>query len=607
MKYFVAVDGESYTTSNGAHRYVLLADSTGRYEYELTGLSTVRCLEFLLSLPPKATPMAFGWNYDVNMILRDLDAESLIRLKKEGSVKWQTYFLEWIPSKWFVVKSGKRRRKVSDAFGFFQTSFVNALKKWDIPLPDGMEEMKADRSDFDPSRKAEIIDYCLSECRSLVTLMDELEMALDEVGLKLNSWVGAGSIASALMNKEGVKYYVTADSEFSEPIYNALRYSYFGGRSELFLQGSFPRLWDYDISSAYPSVARCLPALPNGTWVNRPNFNESDRYCLVRCRWQINNSFLERVPLTPFPFRKTANRGDIYYPRNGEGWYHGVEVTAAQRIFGEQIEVLECWQFQPSTNQQPFSFIPEMFEHRAQLKREGRAGEKVLKLGLNAIYGKLAQGYGYMGKRPPFQSYFWAGLITATTRARILDIASLAPKNLVMVATDGIFFNCPVDVDLTPGLGGLELTEMENVFVAQPGVYQATVDGETVGRSRGFFSREIDFDDLRAGFEREGCMYVGKYESTRFVGLGSALLTRNLDSWRKWKTSERQLSLYPSRKFVLDEGNKTNPLRHRAATMPPGAFSFPYTPKRSNSPLDGDELAALVEYLQGSEQPLESY
>lgn len=602
MRRFVAIDGESYTAKDGEHRYVLLADSTGRYEYDIAGLSTVRCLEFLLSTPKDSTPVAFGWNYDVNMILRDVDTASLIRLWKEGQCKWKTYYLEWIPAKWFVVKSGKRRRKVSDVFGFFQSSFVNSLKKWDIALPDGMEDMKAERSDFNPSMKREIIDYCLSECRSLVELMDELEIALESVNLKVKSWIGAGAIASTLMNREGIKYYVSPDTEYGEDIYAATRYAYFGGRSELFLQGSFDKLYDYDITSAYPSTAQHLPSMVDGTWHHHTSYVPNLPYTIWHVRWNLPADIV-----MPFPFRKTANRGDIYYPRNGEGWYHSVEVDAAQSLTNQQIEIIDGYQYIPSTDVRPFDFIPEMFAYRAELKRDGHAGEKVLKLGLNAIYGKLAQGYGYKGKRPPFQSYFWAGLITASTRARVLQLAAMAPEDLVMVATDGIFFRRPIDVDLKPGLGGLELTVMDDAFVAQPGVYSCIVDGETFGRSRGFFSREINFDQLREGFAKNGCLYVGQYESSRFIGLGSAILNRDLSQWRRWKTADRSLSLYPSRKFVENEFELVNPVRHYPPTLPPGSASFPYTPKQSNSPISGDEVAALVEYLEGTEQPLVNF
>lgn len=601
MKTFVAVDGESYTEGTD-HRYVLLAASTGRYAFNADGLSTVDCFKFLLDLPKTALKVGYGWNYDVNMILGDVDLGTLIRLWKEGQARWRGYRLEWIPSKWFAVRTSKRSVKIHEAFGFFQTSFVNALRKWDIDPPAEIESMKAQRSVFDSEMQRDVIEYCLEECRLLVQLMDELEIALELTGLNLSSWVGAGSIASALMRREGVKEHVVRDSEYGEDVYKAIRYAYFGGRSELFQQGEFLNLWDYDVSSAYPHAARNLPSLQGGKFRHVRRYDPVPDYALWRCSWDIPRSEI----IMPFPFRASANRGDIHYPARGGGWYHAVEVRAAREIYGTRIAVEEGYVFRPATDERPFAFIPEMYEHRAQMKRDGHGGEKVLKLGMNAIYGKLAQGFGYKGKTPPFQSYFWAGAITADCRARILSLAAMNPDELVMIATDGIFFTSPLNVVADGGLGGLELTQLGEVFVAQPGVYSARDGDDIIGRSRGFFSREIDFPDLRRGFAERGCMYVGKYESTRFIGLGGALILRSTEHWRTWRTAERTLSLYPSRKFV-DEGDNSNPVRHSPPVMGEGAFSEPYKPKQRGMPLAGDELDALVSYIQGAEQPLTDY
>ena len=601
MKRFIGVDGESLTEGD-SHKYVLLAASTGGYIYDGEGLPTVECFDYLLSLPKKAIITAFGWNYDVNMILRDLDITDLVRLWKSGSVEWNGYELEWIPSKWFVVKRGNTRRKVCEAFGFFQSSFVNALRKWGIEPMDDIEAMKAERGAFDAAMKQRIINYCISECKQLVELMDELEIALDAVDLHLRSWVGAGSIASALMQREGVKNYIEQDSTFGEGPYNAIRRGYFGGRSELFLQGDFETLWDYDIRSAYPANARHLPSLVGGVWTPAGDYCEHP-YSLWLCNWELPAETI----VSPFPVRPSETKSDIFYPYSGRGWYHGVEVQAAKELYGDAIRVEKGHVFQPGNNHRPFKFIPEMFAYRRELKGQGHGGEKVIKLGLNSLYGKLAQGVGYGGKRPPFQSYYWAGLITAGTRARILQLASLAPDDLVMVATDGIFFRKPIDVELSDGLGGLELTRMDNVFVAQPGVYSATVDGETFGRSRGFFSREIDFDQLRLGFQTTGPHYTGKYQSTRFIGIGSALLTKDTKDWRTWRTADRKLSLFPSRKFIDDETVSTNPVRHHPPYCDPTVISAPYRARAANEPITDDEIAAFLGYTQGTEQPLRDY
>lgn len=597
MAQFIAVDGEGWTVGD-EHRYVLLAASTGQWAFDEQGLSTVRCFEFLLELPKKTVKVGFGLNYDVNMMLRDVPIECLIRLWKEGKCRWKSYYLEWIPSKSFFIKSRGRAVKLYDVFGFFQSSFVKALEKWGQDVPEDMEQMKKERSSFDRAMKRLIIDYCLDECRSLVTLMDQLEHALNEVGLPIGNWIGAGAIASALMKRHGVKDWHQYDAEWPE-IEPAIMCAYFGGRVELFRQGVFPRVWDYDISSAYPSVAITLPALTKGDWQPIARYDPSLEYCIWDCEWNLPDAFL-----APFPVRL---KGQIHYPRNGRGWYHSAEVRAAQKLTMNGINVHSGWQFQPTTDHKPFAFIPETYADRANLKREKHAGEKVLKLGLNSIYGKLAQGAGYQGKPPLFQSFFWAGMITAGTRARVLEIAAAAPSDLVMIATDGIFFKADPSIPTTDGLGGLELSVMEDMFVAQAGVYQATVDedGErkTIGKARGFFTREIDFDNLREGYAKHGIGYCGEYESERFVGLGSAMIQGHMDRWRSWPKTIRKMTLHPSRKFIDDYTPGD------AVELHPPMFNDPqpseiYTPKPGFATLSDSELEGLLEYIQGTEQPM---
>lgn len=601
MTEFIGVDGESFTSDQ--HRYVLLAaaDSKGnkKHTFDPDGLSTVRCFEFLLGLPKDSVKVGFGWNYDVNMMLRDLDNESLVRLWKLGWVTYKGYRIEWIPSKMFRVKSNSRTVTMYDVFGFFQSSFVKALEAWGFGPQESIEAMKSQRSSFDAAMKQQVIDYCLEECRDLSRLCNNLASALSEVGLSVSSWIGAGAIAASLLSKEGVEDHHLLDSEFPSDVGTPLRCAYFGGRVELFQQGVYSHLYDYDVSSAYPSEALKLPSLTNGKWRRVKSYDPGEPFAIWLCRWSI----AESEPVMPFPFRKS---GQIYYPRQGEGWYHAVEVTAAMNLV-DGISVVEGWVFTPENDTKPFSFIPPVYDERAKLKAKGHAGEKVLKLGLNSLYGKLAQGVGYKGQPPKFQSFYWAGMITAGCRARVLELAALDKDALVMVATDGVFFERPVDVPVQGGLGGLELTILDDTFIAQPGIYQATIDGKTFGRSRGFFTREINFDDLREGYLRDGPNYIGRFESERFTGLGTLMITGNKAAWRTWVKSERKLSLYPSRKFIEPNSFKGGTVRHHPADKVSDTISEPYVPKKSQGDMTGMELEGYLAKMQGEEQPLKEY
>jgi hypothetical protein len=423
--------------------------------------------------------------------------------------------------------------------------------------------------------------------------MEQLREACDEAGLTPHRWIGAGSIASALLSRQGMADHHSYDLDIGteQVVGDAVLGAYFAGRIELMRQGVFHRVKTADLRSAYPAAARQLPSLDGAKLVRRKRF-DPDKHGVWRVRWDChangargegNGGGQLTGLLAPFPVRQKMR---IHWPLAGEGFYHGVEVAAAIAA-GFPVEVLEGWVLRES-GERPFGWIESIYQERKRMKAEGRAAEKMVKLGLNSVYGKLAQGFGYKG-RPRWQNYFWAGYITAATRARILQFASRS-AGLLMIATDGIFATAPAGLGRARGLGSWEGGEVEQLFTAQAGVYQGiTADGEIL-KSRGFFASEVDYDELRAGYELEGPNYIHHYQSTRFIGLGVALMRKDFTLWRNWNRETRSLILAPERKGVDGEG---------VLTPPPGPLvSEPYQPK-----VDLIEGRSL-DQMQGQDQPL---
>jgi len=596
---FITVDGESYTTDT--HDYVLLAASTRDYIYDEQGLSTSACIEFLLRLK-EANPgykfNGFAFNYDVNMMLKDLTPTELTLLWKVGTVFLRLddgipYRIEWLPSKSFQVTRMIDRVSIEicDCFGFFQQSFVKALEAWKISDPKGnVERMKGERANFGAKDKKQVIEYCLDECRLLVDLLCELEISLTQADLRPHKWNGAGAVAARLLQREGVHRFRVPDEDFPEPVYDAVMRAYYGGRVEVFMQGELTNVTNYDIRSAYPSEALNLPDL-YGEWTYHTDYDSSHPFALWHVRWEVEP---DRYVM-PFPHRKG---NEIRYSSNGEGWYHAREVKYAKSYYPE-IDIVEGWSFKPASKVKPFAFIREVYAERLRAKQEGLASEKALKLGLNSLYGKTAQGVGYKGRIPRFRSFFWAGMITSGTRARLFDMAMQNPKGCISISTDGIVFSGDPDLALSDELGGLEKAQYQEFFISQPGIYIGTEDGKEFKKSRGFFLREIDFPDLRRGWLEHGPSYVQVQPTRRFVGLGTSLHRGTLEHWRTWPEGTRKLSLYSSRKYyeAFD--------RSKVMRLLPPAYSEPeladaYTPKTRG--LSIGELTDLL-YIQGLEQP----
>lgn len=616
-KNFIAIDGEAVDG-----RYVLLCSSDGKMIWADDELSTMTCFEYLIRLkrrsPKGSVFVAFGLNYDVNMMLRDIPRHKLIELWTYGecrvSLEGYAFQLRWIPRKMFELYSPDLRTKIKvyDVFGFFQSSFVKALAAWGIDDPnEAIKEMKTERARFTLAQRKEIEQYCLDECKKLVELCNALEASLLSAGIKLRSYMGAGSVAGALLAQKKVKSHHAQDDEFPEEIKEAIYCAYFGGRVEQCLQGILTNVVGYDVRSAYPAQSLALPSLAGGSWrkakaeeIHKPGLN-----AIWQVEWEK-----AKGDVMPFPLRQKD--AEIYFPRNGRGWYHHIEVRAAMLLHAESIRVLRGFVFEPICDDKPFAFVREYYALRAEAKARGDASEKAFKLGLNSLYGKLAQGIS-SGGLPPFRSLFWAGRITAGTRARMLDAASLHPHGVVSIATDGIVFSGDPGIEESSELGGWERQDYSEIFAAQSGIYWAKKpDGTEIHRTRGFFLKEVDFDDLREGWLNEGIFYAqrgvcecghshphsAKCDSCkckkfsprrRFVGLGAALMRSDFGVWRTWAETDRVLKLHSSRKFY-DHEETSRVMRLHPPEFPSIIDSVPYVPKGHTLPLT-QELRDLIE------------
>lgn len=594
MTIFVAVDGEAVGPRDDA-RYALLCSSTERPLWSADGLRTKRILDYLMALQnPREEVICYGLNYDANQWLVDLPDPYLRELWTTGRAVWRGYKLEWVPSRWLVISHPKTGGwvKVQEVFGFFQTSFLDALERWGIEVPDALRREKAARGTHTPQDRARLTSYCRDECAKLVTIMERVADAAERAGCTphTHTWIGAGALAGTLLRTNGVQAHHQHDRALTDDqeAIAAIMTAYHGGRVEVFRQGRQASVATLDIRSAYPSALRTLPSLAGARLVPRRRFRMEALHAIWRASWSVPDH-----EIMPLPVR---SEGAIWWPRNGSGWYHACEIRAALHA-GYPITVGGGYELATrSGSVRPFDFVDSLYAARARFARASDPAESILKLGMNSIYGKLAQGYkGNFGKPedpPRWQSYWWAGELTAQVRARMLTTL-LSVRRPLFVATDGVYAdNSPVQP--SRHLGGWKTGRVDRVFVVQPGVYQAHTGDKVTAKAAGFFHSHISYDELQDLWDSEGVDGVYRYESERFVGLGTALAGENLDAWREWQRFKRNIFLRPRRKdTVYHDGEAVSYPKLHA----PGD-SEPYTPKiRLLESIDPDKE-------QGMDQPL---
>ena len=535
-KPFIAIDGEGVTRNN-KHIYTLLTASTGDYvDSWIGGLSTKRCFDFLLQFRGRGILVGFFTGYDVNMMLRDVPLWHLEELWNLGETKWDGYEIRWMVGKMLILTKDGKRVTWYDAASFFQKSFIAALQDWGFTVDQEIIEGKANRQTFDVKNRKVIRYYNLRECELLVDLMERVrEVALD-CGILPKSWHGAGALANAGLVKYGVEKYNADCLELRPKFLQA----YYGGRSQVLLQGEFDNAWVHDINSAYPYALSLLPNA-NGEWVKTKK--ENSPFALYEVKFDIPKKY----SVTPFPVRY---KDKIYYPHKGHTFVWSPEYDTANSYYSKYLKIVNRWEFIPENDYKPFAFCAELYAKRKAYVAQKNDAQIILKLFLNSCYGKVAQSIGYKKQRPPFQNYFWAGFVTSKTRAMVFNAAMQNPDSVISFATDGILSTERL-VDHSEGkpLGGWEVKAINNLFVIQPGVYTYTGidESEATIRSRGFRKSSVDYNALRQVWRSEGSLGKYDYKETRFIGLGKALQSNpKLKNWRQWIVEDREISFIPN-------------------------------------------------------------
>ncbi len=571
MPEFIGLDGEGTTREDGSHDYVLLAASTGSCveQWESGGLSTRECFDYLLSVSANhhdAVFVGFSFGYDINMMLRDLPRSDLKRLHENNSVDWipeqgKRYWLKFIPNKWFELSyfeydtkrkqwpKAKAKIKVWDVFGFFQMSFIRALEDWKVGAAsqEFIADMKLRRGKFDASDADEIKRYCFEEVKYLVEMCHLLQESMDDAGIECKQYHGAGAIANALLRQHNAKDFIL-QKPANEMLWDAILRSYFGGRIETFVAGFVPdAVYDYDINSAYPNAIRKLPDIASAKWARTMRYDPSREYALWRVSWALAPG----ENIAPFPWRDAG--GNIYYIPAGQGWYHAPEVRAAINA-GFAITVHEGITCTPLDDSQPFKWVEEIYYERQQAKARGDKREKVLKLGLNSLYGKFAQAVSGKNRAGPFQCFFYAGYITSYCRSMLLAAAMQKPDGILAFATDGILSLNQLDLDFGKDLGQWENKTVidDGLLFVQPGLVVSKY--ESFVRTRGVDRSAIGFDTFNEAWKTDGFGARVTARDTRFISLGRALqhgLDKNAmnEVWRRWQSHDTEITFFPARKW----------------------------------------------------------
>jgi hypothetical protein len=506
---FIGVDGEGAGKWRG-HRYVLL----GVGDQQISngdGLRFGEIAEFLweqYQKRPKAAFVGFYLGYDFTQWLKTLpENRARMLLTGEGKAKrvrrnsggnptpfpvdYDGWEFDILGSKRFKLRKAGMSSwmYICDAGSFFQASLMSVIDpaKWNDPVVTEEEyailkegKAKRDSAALGPDMRR----YNVLENDVLSRLMGRLNVGFVEAGIRLkrNQWFGPGQAAqewlkSTELPRRGELSGVHGRPRPSSRLHgtseirpvDAGRLTYYGGWFEIFAHGHVPgRSFEYDINSAYPYITSRLPCLLHGRWQHGDarDYHSVDRgsVCAIHARVRGTDrrlgAMLHRLP-----------DGTIRRPSATSGWYWEAELRAAARAGAvDSCEIDEWLRYDPCDCRPPLRGLAGLYDQRLAVGKNTPAG-KSYKLIYNSVYGKLAQSVG----KPKFANPIYASLITSGTRELILDAIASHPAgsdNLLMVATDGVYFRSPhPSLVLSDKIGEWSETIKENLTLFKPGVY----------------------------------------------------------------------------------------------------------------------------------------
>jgi len=295
----------------------------------------------------------------------------------------------------FFKKYSKNREKVVflDTLNYAKMSVeqlgkLSGCRKLETPSFIG-------RKPQNKAEKEEMVKYNMQDAKVSKKGLEFLYDAFYKMGSSQRT-----TIASTSMSIFKNKY--LNDEYFRQPVWilDKILEGYYGGRTEAFSRGRIKDYYYYDINSLYPSVMRDY---------NYPNPNT--------CRWNRKNTTdyihqfdgMSKVTLSVYP---DSNSFVPYMPFRGEsklifpvgkftGWYTHFEIRKAIDYGYNILKVHETFYYKENCS--PFKgFVDDLYSLRKKLKAENNKMEYVVKIVMNSLYGKFAQGFRNKDNLIPF-------------------------------------------------------------------------------------------------------------------------------------------------------------------------------------------------------------
>lgn len=486
------------------------------------------------------------WNIDYDIAsLFKFEPDILRELYETTTAEYENYNFSYIADRVFTIRKSKKKWSFYDVQQYFKDStpsLAGAAKKY---LNAEADELKGDRDKlFELYPETEIARYCMSDCTLTKNLTEYLCKGLEQINFVPPDLTSVGSVSRKFCIQHSnipILNYMPS-LELIDAYYQAYR----GGWFEICKRGRF-NAYGYDIVSAYPAITRELPDIRHGDFIEiqyPEDIDGIDEYgVLLVSAKNKKNSIIN-------PLSVKIGSG-LFYPVLSEGT--NMYITLREyRAFSEiyDFEIKGGWIFRPNVKHpfKPFrKVVDKLYDIKESEKKAGNKGSAMYmtsKLILNSIYGNTIQttrkidGTITGGMFNPF----YACEITAYCRVRMFEAIKKQLRDVIMIATDGVYTSKRLkNIELSSALGGWEEehTGDDAVFIGS-GIYQFSGE-DSKGRGIG----RVNFFDLLtrpAIYDINGSPVL-KINRTKRIKVKEAIVQNRIQDVNKFENITKELKL----------------------------------------------------------------
>lgn len=408
------------------------------------------------------------WNadYDITVLLKWFGKAFCTDLVKKRSATYGGAVFTFIPKRLLSVRIGRVTNTFYDASQYFVPRSLDGASK--TYLGEGKIDVGSKEFHDDVYGNEKVLTYCMDDARKCCLLTQKLLCDLHDMGFSPTTLASPGTIMEeALVGQVHLPNITKIPQGALEYAYE----SYKGGWMECFKKGHFSKLYDYDISSAYPYQVSELLSLEDGEWFFKRGPVNPESFDLG---W-VNGTVHIESPTRPSPI---LFRGDVNYTTFGS-WNTKLFEEEARFIRPNDLgsyDIKDGWYFKAAiTATKPFRYeMRRLFRQKQQIQNSWLPKSMSV-----ALYGKFAQK-DEDGNTGNLFNPIYASIITARTRLKIAKFALMQPEALCLISTDGITFDKPLPSQvLGKNLGDLQLKYSAEGVIVGTNVY--TIKGKDPG------------------------------------------------------------------------------------------------------------------------------